>query len=56
MIELEEAAIALRDDMIMRAKMNAYQNDGDIVVEAGAGVWFRFNEALNALAARGEAK
>ena len=42
------AAIALRDDMLMRAKMNARQNDGEIVVEAGIGVWYRFNKAIEA--------
>lgn len=42
------AAIALRDDMLMRAKMNAHQNDGEIVVEAGNGVWHRFNRAIDA--------
>lgn len=41
------AAIALRDDMLMRAKMNAHLNNDEIVVEAGNGVWFRFNEAIN---------
>lgn len=43
--ELLKAAIALRDDMIARAKAN---DPDDIVVEAGAGVWHRFNEAINA--------
>lgn len=43
--ELLKAAIALRDDMIARAKAN---DADDIVVEAGAGVWHRFNEAINA--------
>lgn len=43
--ELLKAAIALRDDMIARAKAN---NPDDIVVEAGAGVWHRFNEAIDA--------
>lgn len=43
---LREAAIALRDDMLMRAERDAWKRDGDVVVEAGAGVWRRFNEAL----------
>lgn len=43
---LREVATALRDDMLRRAKMNAWQRDGDIVVEAGAGVWSRFCAAL----------
>jgi hypothetical protein len=43
---LREAAIALRDDMIERAEMNKRFNGGDVVIEAGNGVWFRFNEAL----------
>lgn len=43
--ELLKAAIALRDDMIARAKAN---DADDIVVEAGAGVWHRFNEAIDA--------
>lgn len=46
--ELVEAAAALRDDMLERARIAALlRKDGDIVVEAGNGVWFRFNEALN---------
>lgn len=45
-VGLREAALALRDDMLMRAKRDAWQNDGEIVVEAGAGVWARFNAAL----------
>jgi len=40
------AAIELRDDMLMRAKMKA--RGGDVVVEAGNGVWFRFNRAIDA--------
>ena len=45
--ELRAAATALRDDMLERAKMDAWQNDGDIIVEAGAGVWSRFNAVLD---------
>lgn len=44
--DLLSAAIALRDDMLMRAEMNKWQNNGEIVVEAGNGVWFRFNSAI----------
>jgi len=44
--ELEGAAKALKEDMLMRAKMNAWENDGEIVVEAGAGVWSRFCTTL----------
>lgn len=43
---MREAAIALRDDMLMRAERNRWQNDGELVVEAGTGVWLRFNQAL----------
>ena len=45
---LREAAIALRDDMLQRAQMDAWSRNGAIVVEAGAGVWSRFNAALTA--------
>ncbi len=45
--ELLFAAIALRDDMLMRAKMSTYLNNDEIVVEAGKSIWFRFNEAIN---------
>jgi hypothetical protein len=53
--ELLQAALALRDDMMRRAKASAHLNDGEIVVEAGNGVWFRFNEAI-AAALRAPAK
>lgn len=43
---LREAATALRDDMLMRAEMNKHRNGGELVVEAGNGVWSRFNDAL----------
>lgn len=46
---LREAAIALRDDMLMRAEMNKPFYGGDLVVEAGAGVWARFTTILAAL-------
>lgn len=44
--KLAEAAKALRDDMVMRAKMHSWKRDGEIVVEASNGVWMRFNQAL----------
>ena len=44
--ELVEAATYLRDDMLERAKREAWQHNGDIVVDAGAGAWSRFNAAL----------
>lgn len=43
---LRKAALALRDDLLERAERDAWKHDGDVVVEAGAGVWRRFNEAL----------
>lgn len=43
---IKDAAIALRDDMLMRAERDKWQNDGELVVEAGAGVWSRLNIAL----------
>lgn len=48
-----QTAVDLRDDMLMRAKMNAHLNDGEIVVEAGNGVWRRFNDAIDAVFAPG---
>lgn len=44
--ELLAAVIALRDDMIARAETNKHLNDGELVVEAGAGVWSRFNRVI----------
>lgn len=44
--QLRKAAIDLRDDMLMRAKMHAHLRGGDVVVEAGNGVWQRFNAAI----------
>lgn len=46
--ELVEAAIALRDDMIMRAKMNRRKNGGEVIVEASNGVWVRFCHTIDA--------
>lgn len=46
--DLLEAAKQLRDDMLMRAGWKRAENDGDLVVEAGNGVWFRFNKAIEA--------
>ena len=44
---LAKAGEDLKADMIRRAEWAAARRkDDDIVVEAGAGVWFRFNEAL----------
>lgn len=43
---LAGAAEALKEDMLLRARMKQARNGGDLVVEAGNGVWFRFNEAL----------
>lgn len=45
---LRSASDALRKDMLMRAEMNRWQNDGELVVEAGNGVWSRFCKALEA--------
>lgn len=45
--ELLSAAIALRDDMLMRARVKHTRTGGDLVVEAGAGVWSRFNRAID---------
>lgn len=44
--KLAGAATALRDDMLMRAEMHKHRNNGELVVEAGNGVWRRINEAL----------
>ena len=45
--ELVEAAEALRDDMLERARIAALlRKDAAVIVEAGNGVWLRFNEAL----------
>jgi hypothetical protein len=38
------AAIALRDDLLMRGKR---EPDGTIIVNASAGRWMRFNEAID---------
>jgi len=44
---LAKAGEDLKADMICRAEWAAARRkDDDIVVEAGNGVWFRFNEAL----------
>lgn len=44
---LLDAAIALREDMLMRAKFkSALCLSDEIVVEAGNGVWLRFNDAI----------
>lgn len=44
--KLAGAATALRDDMLMRAEMRKRRNNGELVVEAGNGVWRRINAAL----------
>ena len=44
--KLAGAATALRDDMLMRAEMHKHRNNGELVVEAGNGVWHRINAAL----------
>lgn len=44
--KLAGAATALRDDMLMRAEMHKRRNNGELVVEAGNGVWRRINAAL----------
>ena len=44
--KLAGAATALRDDMLMRAEMHKHRNNGELVVEAGNGVWRRINQAL----------
>ena len=44
--ELLSAAIALRDDMLMRAERDKHLHDGELVVEAGAGVWARFTRVI----------
>ena len=49
--ELVKAATYLRDDMLERAKREAWQHNGDIVVEAGACAWLRFNRALTKIGA-----
>ena len=47
LVELVEAAEALRDDMLERARIAALlRKDAAVIVEAGNGVWLRFNEAL----------
>jgi hypothetical protein len=46
---MKEAMTALRDDMLRRAEANRWQNDGELVVECGTGVWIKFNQALAAL-------
>jgi hypothetical protein len=43
---IKEAMTALRDDMLRRAEANRWQNDGELVVECGTGVWIKFNQAL----------
>lgn len=48
------AAAELRDDMLMRAKMNAHLRTGDVVVDCSHGVWVRFNKAIDA--AKGKKK
>lgn len=50
--KLLEASIALRDDMLRRAEMNKWQNDGELVVEAGAGAWSRFCRAIDTRASQ----
>jgi len=45
---LRKAATDLRDDMIMRAEINKRVNGGEVVIEAGNGVWIRFCTALGA--------
>lgn len=42
--ELEAAAIALRDDLLLRAQIDI--RDGAKIVNASNGVWRRFNAAL----------
>ena len=44
--KLAGAATALRDDMLMRAEMHKRRNNGELVVEAGNGIWRRINQAL----------
>ena len=44
--ELVEAASALFCDMVLRAQMNAPMNGGEVIVEAGCGVWEDFCAAL----------
>jgi hypothetical protein len=43
--KIEKAAIALRDDMILRADIGTF--DGDHSVQAGASVWRNFCNALD---------
>jgi hypothetical protein len=43
--KIEKAAIALRDDMILRADMGTF--DGEHAVQAGASVWRNFCNALD---------
>ena len=43
---LAGAGEALKEDMLLRARMKQARNGGDLVVEAGNGVWLRLNEAL----------
>ena len=42
---LIKAASDLRDDLLMRAQ---FDSDAVAIVAAGSGVWFRFNQALDA--------
>jgi hypothetical protein len=46
--DLLTAAIGLRDDLLMRAE---FDDDATAVVCAGNGVWFRFNQAIDAMMA-----
>lgn len=44
--DLVKASAALFCDMVIRARMNAPMNDGEVIVEAGRGVWEDFCAAL----------
>lgn len=46
--ELEAVAREVRDDLLMRAECNKRQNDGEVIVEVGIGVWLRLNSTLAA--------
>lgn len=41
-----EALEAVYKDLLMRASFNTFNNDGELIVEVGAGVWFKVCNAL----------
>ena len=45
--DLEAVLRAVRDDLLMRAQMNAHMNNGEVIVDVGNGVWYRLNNTLD---------